>query len=181
MSFPETSSINEFSPILKRLVLNAEKNLDRLPKQRRHDVLMKKFATSLFIFAGPLSYEFLHQNMPEALPSLRTVHRIVSDEYKTMEEGIFYFDELVHHLNSYESPLVMSIGEDATRLVRRIDYDPETNRLVGFVLLCNEQGLPVSWQFLLSVWNRFSKITNLPLMFLFVWLNPSKTMYLHFV
>ena len=47
--FTEMPSVNEFSPILKRLMLNAEKNLDRLPKQRRHDVLMKKFATSLFI------------------------------------------------------------------------------------------------------------------------------------
>ena len=172
MSFPETSSINEFSPILKRLVLNAEKNLDRLPKQRRHDVLMKNFATSLFIFAGPLSYEFLHQNMPEALPSLRTVHRIVSDEHKTMEEGIFYFDELVHHLNSYESPLVVSIGEDATRLVRRIDYDPETNRLVGFVLLCNEQGLPICDSFLAISFERMEQIfqNNKPAPYAFVYM-----------
>ena len=48
-SLPEMPSVNEFSPILKRLMLNADKNLDRLPKQQRHDVLMKKFATSLFI------------------------------------------------------------------------------------------------------------------------------------
>ena len=68
ISLPEMPSVNEFSPVLKCLMLNAEKNLDRLPKQRRHNVLMKKFASSLFMFASPLSYEFLHQNMPEALP-----------------------------------------------------------------------------------------------------------------
>ena len=139
-SLPEMPSVNEFSPILNRLMLNAEKNLDRLPKQRHHDVLMKKFATSLIIFVGPLSYEFLHQNMPEALPSLRTVCRIVSEEYKPLEEGVFYFDELVHHLHACKSPLLVSIGEDATWLVRRIDYDPDTNRLVGFVLPCDERG-----------------------------------------
>ena len=88
-SLLEMPSVNEFSPILKRLMLNAEKNLDRLPKQRRHDVLLKKFATSLFKFAGPLSYKFFHQNMPEALPTLRTVCRIVSEEYKPLEEGVF--------------------------------------------------------------------------------------------
>ena len=54
------------SPLLKQLMVNAEKNVQRLPKQKRHDVLMKKFATSLLIFAGPLSYEFVHQNMSEA-------------------------------------------------------------------------------------------------------------------
>ena len=32
-SLPEMPSVNEFRPILKRLMLNAEKNLDRLPKQ----------------------------------------------------------------------------------------------------------------------------------------------------
>ena len=56
-SLPEMPSL---SPILNCLMLIAEKNLDRLPKQRRYNVLMKKFATSLCIFAGPLSYKFLH-------------------------------------------------------------------------------------------------------------------------
>ena len=86
--------------------------------------------------------------MPEALPSLRTVRRIVSEEYKPLEEGVFYFDELVHHLHAYKSPLLVSIGEDATRLVRRIDYDPDTNRLVEFVLPCDERGLSICDSFL---------------------------------
>ena len=86
--------------------------------------------------------------MPEALRSLRTVRRIVSEEYKPLEEGVFYFDELVHHLHAYKSPLLVSIGEDATWLVRRIDYDPNTNRLVGFVLPCDERGLPICDSFL---------------------------------
>ena len=86
--------------------------------------------------------------MPEALPSLRTVRRIVSEEYKPLEEGFFYFDELVHHLHAYKPPLLVSTGEDAARLVRRIDYDPDTNRLVGFVLPCDERGLLICDSFL---------------------------------
>eukprot|EP00731_Ephydatia_muelleri_P021868 Em0014g459a len=73
-------------------------------------------------------------NMPQALPSLRTVQRIVHHEYEVMNEGEFRFDQLANHINSYKCARVIVIGEDATRLVARVDYDPETNRLVGFVL-----------------------------------------------
>eukprot|EP00731_Ephydatia_muelleri_P001762 Em0001g1762a len=82
----------------------------------------------------PLAYSFVHQNMPQALPSLRTVQRIVHHEYEVMNEGEFRFDQLANHINSYKCARVIVIGEDATRLVARVDYDPETNRLVGFVL-----------------------------------------------
>ena len=46
------------------------------------------------------------------------------------------FDEVVRDLSSYKAPLVESIGVDTTQLVKRINYDPETNRLVRFVLQC---------------------------------------------
>ena len=54
----------------------------------------------------------------------------------------FRFDELEKHLNSYDAPKVVTVGEDATRLVKRVDYDSETDRLVGFVLPCDARGLP---------------------------------------
>ena len=73
--------------------------------------------------------------MPQSLPSLRTVQRIVHNEYEVMHEGEFRFDQLLNHINSYKCARVIVIGEDATRLVARVDNDPETNRLVGFVLV----------------------------------------------
>ena len=45
------------------------------------------------------------------------------------------------HLNFYNSPMVVTIGEDATRIIKRVDYDSETDRLVGFVRLCVSRGL----------------------------------------
>ena len=48
-----------FTPILKQLILNAEKNVESLQNHRRHPEILKKFATALLIYAGPLSYEFL--------------------------------------------------------------------------------------------------------------------------
>lgn len=134
--------IDNFCPLLRQLLSNAEKNVLKLPQQRRHELLLKKFATSLFIYSGPLAYNFLHRNLPEALPSLRTVQRVVSHEYRPLHEGEFKFDELLSHLSSYNAPKVITIGEDATRLISRVEYDIETNKLVGFVLPCDDRGLP---------------------------------------
>ena len=102
--------ISNISPLLKQLLMNAEKNAQKLPQQRRHEQVLKKFATSLFIFSGPLTYQFLYCNLPEALPSLRTVQRIVSCEYQPLHKGEFRYDELLVHLNSYNAPMVVAVG-----------------------------------------------------------------------
>ena len=107
-----------------------------------------KFSTALFIYCGPLSYEFIQQNMQEALPSLRTVQRLIHREYKTLDEGKFRFDELLSHINQHKALQVVSISEDATRVIRRVDYDSETDRCVGFVLPVAENGLPLIDSFL---------------------------------
>ena len=67
---------------------------------------------------------------------------LVQSQYCKVEEGIFRFDELLQHLEKYNSPLVIAIAEDATRIIKKVEYDPVTNRCVGFVLPCNENGLP---------------------------------------
>ena len=36
------------------------------------------------------------------------------------------FDELFVHLIRYNAPKIITIGEDATRLIARVDYDSET-------------------------------------------------------
>ena len=46
-------------------------------------------------------------------------------------------------LEKHSVPLCVSIGEDGTRLISRIDYDGETDRCVGFALPSDsETGLP---------------------------------------
>ena len=131
------------TPILRQILINAEKNAFIYPSQRRHTEILKKFSTALFIYCGPLAYDFLHQNMCQALPSLRTVQRIIHAQYKTLHEGIFRFDELLTHITDHNAPKIVSIGEDATRVIGRVDYDLETNRCVGFVLPLDANGLPI--------------------------------------
>jgi len=58
------------------------------------------------------------------------------------------FDELLVHLNSYNASKTISLGEDTTRAMTRIEYDSETNKLVGFMLPCDDKGLPLCDAFL---------------------------------
>ena len=136
------------SPLLQRLFKNARSNAQRLPAGRRHEEVLKKFATSLLIYSGSMTYEYIYKNLPDALPSLRTVQRLVESAYKPITEGEFRFDDLVTHLNTYKSPKIVAIGEDATRVISRVEYDKETDRLIGFVLPCNDAGLPLADSFL---------------------------------
>lgn len=130
-SFNESETIG---PLLQKVLKNIERNHGKAPKQRRHDSIVKLFATALYIFSGSMTYEFIHRNLPEALPSLRTVEAIVQSQYSHIEEGVFRFDEAVEHLHKYNLPFVVSVAEDATRIVKRVEYDPATNRCVGFVI-----------------------------------------------
>ena len=85
--------------------------------------------------------------MPECLPSLRTVQSLVYSTYAYHMEGVFQFKGLEEHLNLYKAKKI-SISEDATRLIGRVDYDKETDKLVGFVLPSNDEGVPLSNSFI---------------------------------
>ena len=46
-------------------------------------------------------------------------------------------------ISDFNTSMVVSVGEDATRVISRIEYDSETDKLVGFVLPCDQDGLPI--------------------------------------
>ena len=90
------------------------------------------------------------QNLPEALPCLRTVQKMINSEYCNITEGEFRFDDLLKHIAQYKVPKVISVGEDITCLISKVQYDSKTNRMVGFVLPCDNNGLPLTDTFLAS-------------------------------
>ena len=136
-----------FNNLLQEMINNAEQNHCKFPTRRRHSVIIKKFATALFLYSGPLAYEFLQQNMPEALPCTRTIQSAIHSEYKGIDEGTFRFDELKAHIERYKAPALISISEDATRITGRVEYDSTTDRCVGFVLPLDDNGLPIVGSF----------------------------------
>lgn len=144
-----SSSATKFCSFFRKIVENANKNADKtIPQVRRHDVVIKKFATSLLLYGGPMAYNLIQKNMESALPSLRTVQRIIQSQYHHLSEGQFQFNELVVHLTKHNAPFAVAISEDATRIIARVEYDKTTDGMVGFVLPCKEDGLPLYDSFL---------------------------------
>ena len=124
------------TPILKNLLKNAEKCIHA-------SITMKALRShALFIFSGPFAYEFLHKNLQQALPSARSILRAIHSQYITLDEGAFRLNDLVTHLKNHKTPNIVSVPEDATRIIGRVDYDTETDRRVGFVLPIGQHGLP---------------------------------------
>ena len=105
--------------------------------------------------------------MYQALPSLCTVQRIIHEKYEAISEGEFCFDGLVAHIAQYNTVNVVSIGEDATRIICRVEYDIRTDRCVGFVL----KGLPEVDSFLAI---SFDAIENM-----FATQTPTKYAYIY--
>ena len=128
--------------LFKKLMANAQSNCTSVPKGRTHSEIMKKFSLSLLLMVGPSAYKLINANMPEAFPSLSTVEREASKCYQPLEEGEFLFDKLSAHLDVYNAPRVISISEDATRVISRVEYDGNSDSIIGFVLPLNENALP---------------------------------------
>ena len=170
--------------MLKELLANAEKNVQKLRQGLRHQHVIKKFATSLLIYCGPMAYNFLHRNLQDALPSLRTVQRIISKDYKPFYEGQFRFDELLVHLISYKAVKVVSLGEDARRLIGRVEYMTVSQTdLLG--LFCHPMKgachcVMLSQLRHLSQSRRLSKMVPLQSMHLFTWCSHLPKGFLHF-
>ena len=149
----EQSKGTNYQSFFRELLHNAEKNCSKIPTQRRHDSLIKQFATALFVYSGPIAYNFMHKSIPEGLPSLRTVQRLVHSNYTFQMEGVFQFKALEEHLHLYNAKKIISISEDATTLIGRVDYDKETDKLIGFVLPSNNEGIPLSESFIAISFN----------------------------
>ena len=71
------SSLCGLTPILKKLLINAQQNAYKYPSQRRHSEIITIFATALFIYSGPFAYDFIHKNMQQGLPSPRSIQRAI--------------------------------------------------------------------------------------------------------
>ena len=62
----------ESKSFFQLIISNAERNALKHPHGRRHSEVVKKFAMSLFLYAaaGSMAYNFVHQNMPDALVTM---------------------------------------------------------------------------------------------------------------
>ena len=69
------------TPILKQVILNAQKNTHAYPTQRRHTEVITKFTIAFFIFSRPFGYELIQRNMQQGLPTPRSVQPAIHAQY----------------------------------------------------------------------------------------------------
>lgn len=143
-SINQQNEMNPTQHLLKRLIATADRNSNRSKQGYRYDRNDKLFASYLRMITGPLAYSTIQTNLEAALPSLPSTNRYIRKFNCHVTESILRCDELKVYLEERNLPLVVSLSEDATRIVDRVQYCAVTNQLIGFVPPINsENGMPI--------------------------------------
>lgn len=134
-----TDSIN----MLTKLLANAKINAHRPKNGYRYDDEIKQFSVYLRTMAGPSAYKTLQANLVGSLPFIYAANQYIHRSSNRIIEGVLRSNELLSYLKERELPLWVSLSEDATAIENRVQYDPHTNQLVGFVLpIDGKTGMP---------------------------------------
>lgn len=148
---------------LLKSLMESLKNNSSKKTGNRYDPELMMCCIYIYIVAGRLTYEFLSKNLPIAC--LKTVQNNLRRDYFSYIEGKYYqynvllglfhvclihflysgflnFDGLLKYLTENDLPMKVAIGEDATRVIKVVEYDAEKNCLVGLVAPYDKNGLP---------------------------------------
>lgn len=133
---------------LNKLNANADQNGDREPGGFRYDMETQCFSIVLRGLSGPLAYDMLQKNLEGSIPSLPSVNRYIYKSNRRVVEGVLRCDELCQYIEERNLEKVVTLSEDATRIVGRVQYDKHSNQMVGFVLPLNKKnGLPIPFAY----------------------------------
>lgn len=145
-SINQQNSVNPAQHLLKKLISTADRNANRNKHGYRYDRNEMLFASYIRMITGPLAYNTIQKNLEAALPSLSSTNRYIRKFNCHITEGVLRCDELKVYLEERNLPLVVSLSEDATRIVDRVQYCAVTNQLIGFVPpIHNETGMPIPY------------------------------------
>lgn len=138
---PAQDSVTSYD-VLNLLVKTAKENQKTKQNGYRYDDVIKKFSSYIFMLSGRLCYETLSKNI--GLPSPSSISRYLKTNGPVVVEGVLRCEELKKYLVDNNLPLFVWLSEDATRINGRIQYDSNTNQLIGFVLPFDSNGMPIS-------------------------------------
>lgn len=142
------SNSEKYPYFLKNLLSTIDQNMNRKKGGYRYNSEIKHFAMYLRLVVGPLGYQTLQSNLEAALPSLSSTNRYIKASHYHITEGVLRSEELLNYLNERSLPKIVSISEDATRVVGRVQYDARTNQVIGFTLPINDKtGMPIPFAF----------------------------------
>ncbi|CAH0562941.1 unnamed protein product [Brassicogethes aeneus] len=150
ITFTADERTNKSKGLLNILKEHALKNSEVKLHGNRFDEPLKLFGLYIFIIGGRLLYETLYQNLRCSLPSITTINKTL-DECQKIKEGQLRFSELKTYLVKRNLPLKVFISEDQTAILRRIQYDPKTNEMTGFLLPLSENtGFPITGKYVVN-------------------------------
>lgn len=126
----------------------AERNQNRHPNGRRYDRETMAYNVYMKELSGRRSHNTKRLNEFFSTPSLSNVEKYITKKRTTIVEGLLRTDDLVKFLKSQELEMCVSLSEDATNIVQRIEYSPKTNQIVGYSPPLNEEaGMPIPLTF----------------------------------
>lgn len=138
--------------LLISIVQNYRQNITKRPNSNGccYTDELRLFATYLYLLSGPLAYQTLRANLTNCIPSTNSVQSYIHKHVKNshLEEGVLRCLELRNYLEMNNLQFIVSLSEDATRHINRVQYDSATNQLIGFCLPINNCGMPTSGVFL---------------------------------
>lgn len=155
-------NISEFSNIssfLNCLRDTAMKNIKCQKHRNRFSEPLKFFSLYIFIVGSRMLYELLHANLQNILPSITTINRSL-DKESNIIDGIVRLKELKLFLIKRNYPLNIFISENQTAIIKNVTYDSKSNKMIGFVSSCIENGFPKNNFYINSlkdIENAFSK------------------------
>lgn len=133
------------STLLRMLIESARKRAESHGKNgNRYDHVLKLFSSYIFMVGGPILYDTLKENLP--LPSRSQISRFIYDS-RPIVEGEVRAEELKKELEERKLPLKVWISEDGTRCTGKVQYNPKTNELIGFVLPKDKNSMPIACSF----------------------------------
>ena len=133
------------STFLSLLVESHNYNINFKRQGFRYDEILKLIAAYIYIVGGRIIYETLAKNL--FLPPITTPERIISSHSQSLFECIMRCKDLKEFLKTRNLPLVVWLSVDATSLTGIIQYDQNTNQIVGFVVPLDKQGTPIPFSF----------------------------------
>lgn len=119
----------------------AHRNAGKKSEAWRYVSTLKEFATLCFCVGGPQMHLILAAAFPAIIPSISACRRNLHSADR-MEECYFRLLEAKAYLQKRNLPTKVVIAEDGTRVTGRIQYDPKTNQISGFVPNLDENGCP---------------------------------------
>lgn len=126
----------------------ANQNYSRSKSGYRFSKAIKNLCTYIRLIGGAQLYATFHRNFELAVPSISTMNRYITQNAKYIREGHLQVQGLLKYLTERNLPKTVCVSEDAARIEGRIEYDSQSNQLIGFISRIDKStGMPISNSF----------------------------------